>query len=649
MSHDNSMSVRYGRRVAALGLALLIVHYCRSTPVKTAGEDGSNSKDHHALTADDLATFLDGVVPLQLRREDIAGAVIAVVKDGKVLFARGYGYADVAAKKPVTAGDTLFRLASISKLFSSTAAMQLVEEGKLALDEDVNQYLDFKIPETFPQPITLRNLLTHTAGFEETIRGNRVPDGEPLLPLKEFLPQQLPPRIYPPGTTPAYSNYGNSLVGYIVERATGQLFDDYADEHIFKPLGMQHTTYAQPLPEALKPMMSNGYMNGSDPPDPFEIVQTFPGGGLSSTAEDMARFMIAHLQEGRLGEGHILKPDTARLMHSRQRELKPSMNSSALGFAEQSRNGYRVIGHGGDLRAFHSQLSIVPELGLGFFISQNSRGREGAGNLRSLVWRSIFDRYFPRVTPLDAPTEALSNSSEFLGLYKSTRRFDHSIYKLWMLNSQITVTAQADGAITCSLIGEYGQNKPLREIGPLVYCEEKGQDCIGFRRDDAGRVQLVGGFPHIVFQMVPWYERRPLTLTVVVASATIFGLTLLIWPIAALIRRHYGRKLNLTRTQRRLRVIVMIVCALDLGFVAAGRALFVKLPDPAIETWIHLIQIIGLIGAAGGLVVIYYAARCLADRHSLLLTKLHSIAVASACLALFGFALIWNLFDFAIS
>jgi CubicO group peptidase (beta-lactamase class C family) len=650
MPHRNSMSFRFGRRVAVLGLALLIFLSGRATPGEPDGSKPSSASIiQHALTVEDLATFLDGVVPLQLRREDIAGAVISVVKDGKVLFARGYGYADVAARKPVSADGTLFRVASISKLFACTSVMQLVERGELALDADINQYLDFRIPETFPQPITLRNLMTHTAGFQETIRGNRIPDGGRLLPLKEFLPANLPPRIYPPGTTPAYSNYGNTLAGHIVERVSGQSFEDYVDEHIFRPLGMQHSTYTQPLPEPLKPMMSNGYLNGSDPPDPFEVVQTFPGGGLSATAEDMARFMIAHLQEGRLGKERILTAETARLMHSRQLELVPSMNGSAIGFAEQARNGYRVIGHGGDLRAFHSQLFLVPELGLGFFISQNSRGREGPGNLRTLVWRSFFDRYFPRVAPLnDPPANPSSDPREFSGFYKGTRCFDFSIFKLWSLMGQVTVTAKADGTITSSLIGEYGQHKPLRETEPMVYCEEKGQDCIAFRRDEAGYLQLVADFPHVVFQRVPWYEKRPLNLTVVVASATIFGLTLVLWPLGALIRRHYGRRLHLTRERRRLRLIVMIVCALDLAFIVAGRELFQKLPDISIEPWVHLIQIIGIVGAAGGLVAIYHAARCLTDRRGWLLTKLHAIAVAVACLGLLGFSLIWNLFDFSL-
>src|SRR6185369_14127149 len=124
----------------------------------------------HEMTAADVEAFLDGLVPLQIQRDDIAGATIAVVKDGKLLFTKGYGYADVEKKIPVSAQNTLFRPGSISKLFTWTAIMQLYEQGKLDLDRNVNDYLDFKIPDAFGKPITLKNIMTHTPGFEEQVK-----------------------------------------------------------------------------------------------------------------------------------------------------------------------------------------------------------------------------------------------------------------------------------------------------------------------------------------------------------------------------------------------------------------------------------------------------------------------------------------------
>src|SRR5581483_10763526 len=261
----------------------------------------------HEMTPDDVSAFLDGLMPQQLAKDDIAGAVISVVKDGKVIFAKGYGYSDVAKKTPVTPDNTLFRPGSISKLFTWTAVMQLVEQGKLDLDHDVNDYLDFKIPAKFGKPITLRNIMTHTPGFEETVQELFVRDAKDLTPLGEYLKRHLPTRIYPPGTTPAYSNYATAMAGYIVQRVSGQDYYDYIDENILKPLNMAHSTFRQPLPDPLKAMMSNGYQVASQPPKPFEFVEAAPAGSSSVTAMDMTHFMMAHLQNGKYEGAQILK------------------------------------------------------------------------------------------------------------------------------------------------------------------------------------------------------------------------------------------------------------------------------------------------------------------------------------------------------
>ncbi|HJX85774.1 MAG TPA: serine hydrolase domain-containing protein, partial [Candidatus Angelobacter sp.] len=322
-------------------------------PEHAANGEPKSKEPPHELTPADLAAFLDGFMPIQLEREDIAGAVVLVVKDGKVIFAKGYGYKDAAKKTPVTVDSTLFRPGSISKLFTWTAVMQLVEQGKLDLDRDVNDYLDFKIPATFPQPITLRHIMTHTAGFEETIKEMFVPEGSPMPPLKDYLPHHMPKRIFPPGTTPAYSNYATSIAGYIVERVSGKPFTEYVADNIFHPLGMTHSTFVQPLPPELKPLMSNGYKLGSKETYGFEMLSAVPAGGLSITAADISHFMIAHLQEGQFEGAQILRPETARLMHTRQSGWNPAMNGMCLGFYEESRNGHRIFGHGGDTIYFH--------------------------------------------------------------------------------------------------------------------------------------------------------------------------------------------------------------------------------------------------------------------------------------------------------
>src|SRR2546426_5735273 len=346
------------------------------------------------LTKADFDTFLDALIPSQLQNRDIAGAVVSVVKDGQVLFAKGYGYADFAAKKPVLADQTLFRPGSISKLFTATAVMQLVEQGKLDLDRDVNEYLDFAIPKTYPEPVTLRRLLTHTAGFEETLKNLFVAHESDLKPLRTYLVNQMPQRIFPTGKVVSYSNYGFTVAGYIVEHVSGEKFERYIDNHILKPLRMTNSTFDQPLPVALTPQMSQGYLTAAKKPRDFEFVQASPAGALSTTAADMTRFILAFLQHGAVDGAAILKPETVRQMETRQFELHPMLNGLGLTFMEYSMNGQRIIGHGGDTIYFHSDMVIVPEAHIGYFISYNSAGKNVGGG-RGEVLRAFANRYFP--------------------------------------------------------------------------------------------------------------------------------------------------------------------------------------------------------------------------------------------------------------
>jgi CubicO group peptidase (beta-lactamase class C family) len=221
------------------------------------------------------------------------GAVVVVVKRDAEVFARGYGFADISARRPFTADATLVRPGSISKLFTGIAVMQLVDAGKLDLDRDVNGYIDFVI--STPEggvPVTLRRLLTHRAGFEEHIKGlfsnNRDPE-----PLGRWLAEGLPQRLFPKGDVEAYSNYGFALAGYIVERLSGEPFADYMQRHILDPLGMRHSTFRQPLPDDLAPLIAKGYRRSDAPPLKFFETIVAPAGGLSATGTDMGRFIRA--------------------------------------------------------------------------------------------------------------------------------------------------------------------------------------------------------------------------------------------------------------------------------------------------------------------------------------------------------------------
>ena len=608
------------------------------------------------LTASDVGAFLDGFLPMQLEREDIAGAVVVIVKDGQILFAKGYGFSDSAKRKPVSVENTLFRPGSISKLFTWTSVMQLVEQGKLDLDRDINSYLDFTIPTTYVKPITLRNTMTHTSGFAETVKDLATSSAATMPPLNLYLKDHIPERIFPPGTTPAYSNYATALAGYVVSRVSGMPFEKYVDVNIFQPLGMSHSSFAQPLPKNLAPMISNGYKRGSDDPKAFEYITVSPAGSLCTSGADMSRFMIAHLQDGHFQDHQILRPETARMMHARQFGLDESLPGMALGFYEESRNGLRIIGHGGDTVYFHSDLHLIPEKNLGFFISYNSAGR-GEISARDAVWEKFLGRYFP-YTPPDVPKNvaSLKSAKEVSGYYLISRRSDGNIlHLLWRL-LETHVTATKDGTIQISeFLNFNGKPKHWREIKPLVFQEVNGSELIVFHRGDNGKLRLLIRYPFMVMDKASWYENSLFLQILTIFSLSILAVTLVLWPVTGAIRKHYGTSLPLNPSEKRLRLITRLVCLIDLSFVMAFGVFLAKTEDDLsafstkTEIWIHLFQLIGAIGVLGTLFAVLSAYRFWSSRTFGIWTKLLHTLIALACVGFVWIVLEGHLLNFHLN
>jgi CubicO group peptidase (beta-lactamase class C family) len=646
--------------ISALFLTSLVVGQVPTPPAFTKKETSESpappaaSSNKHETTATDVETFLDGIVPLQLGHSDIAGATVSVVKDGKLLFAKGYGYADVQKKQPVSPQDTLFRPGSISKLFTWTSVMQLFEQGKLDLDRDVNEYLDFKIPDAFGKPITLKHIMTHTPGFEEQVKD--LFSHTPVSPnLGEYLKTHIPGRIYPPGTVPAYSNYATALAGYIVQRVSGRPFEDYVEENILKPLNMTHSTFKQPLPTGLAPSMSNGYRLGSDQPGEFEIINAFPAGSLSSSATDMAQFMIAHLQDGKLGEAQILKPETARLMHSRLFALDDAANAMCYGFYEETSNGQRIIGHGGDTIFFHSDLHLILDQKIGFFVSYNSAGKPaGLGDSpRISLWQAFLDRYYPYAPQFQPVPGAKEAPKAVSGTYTLSRRGETSFIRLASLLGQITVTPAGDDDIEVSLLtGANGKPKRWQAVSPTTFVERDGQDKLIFKPDQNGKMQMILPYPFFIGQSVGTLENGKLLLWVLVVSLLIMLATLVLWPIAWAVRWHYGHKLDLTFGERLLRFGVRIVFFLDLVFVAAFLILLtygmshLEILGSQGGQWCYLVQAIGVIGAIGTIVALLNAVFSLKSKRRRIWGKLASMVMLIACLGLLWFSFAGNLLHF---
>jgi CubicO group peptidase (beta-lactamase class C family) len=615
-----------------LGLILLLCPFGLRAETPSTGA---------ALTAPDVEAFLEGLLPNQLAREDIAGAVVVVVKDGKVLFGKGYGFADVEKRTPVSLDDTLFRPGSTSKLFTWTAVMQLVEQGKLDLDRDINTYLDFKVPEAFGKPITLRDVMTHTPGYEDYVKELFVTDPSKMQPLGAHVATHQPQRIFPPGTTGAYSNYATAVAGYIVERVSGKPFAEYIEENVTGPLGMKHATFRQPLPKDLEPLMSKGYKLGSGKAQKYEYVIPSPAGAMAASGGAMAHFMIAHLQEGRYEGVQILRPETARLMHARQRGKSPTMNAMCLGFYEETRNGHRIISHGGDTEWFHSDLHLMPDAGLGFFVSYNSAGK-GEISGRTQLWESFLDRYYPYVPPATpAVTVSDADLKALTGSYLSSRRSETTFLRLLYLLSENKVSAGPNHTIEVDAFKAFnGQPLRFEPVGPMAFREVHGHGRIEFQKAPSGRMELVTAYPFFVFEKPTVLRDRAILLPVAIGSLVVLVLTLLFWPIGGIVRRHYGRKLELPDGERRMRRWTRFIVVLDLVLVATyativlGGLSNIDLFGPKLDPWLRVMQGLALLSLVGAVVALWDGLRAWVSRSRGVWSKLGETLIMLACLGI---------------
>ncbi|XHS78273.1 serine hydrolase domain-containing protein [Burkholderiaceae bacterium UC74_6] len=605
----------------------------------SAAEPAKPAKE---LNATDAEAWLDGLMPSALRMAGTPGAVVVIVKDGQPLLQKGYGFSDWEKSAPVDPERTLFRPGSVSKLFTWTAVMQLVEQGKLNLDADLNQYLDFKIPAyKTGKALTLRHVMTHTTGFEEVARDlltydTAAPD------LGGVLKRYIPPYLYEPGSMPGYSNYATSLAGYIVQRVSGQPFDDYIEQHVFAPLGMKNSSFRQPLPKGLAEQMSRGYKSSEDKPLGFEVISMPPAGSLSSTGADMGRFMLGYLAKGKLGDQQFLKAETVQQMHTTLTKPLPDLLGIGLGFYQQDINGHRVVGHGGDTVLFHTDLLLFPDDNLGIYVSVNSPG-EGSGHgqgkwLRDRVFESFAERYLPdqRAAGKSEVDEATAkqHAAMMAGAYRTTRREDSTFLSLLALLSPLRVQAMEDGRVSIDLAGS---RSVFREVKPFFWQEEHGHRRLQAKVEN-GRVVHFGLEPYVfafIFEPVPAMASTP-ALIALCGALVVVVLTVLLWPVAAVLRRRHGVEAKPARPVTLIRVagVLALVAIAMWGVVVAGLD---DLKDTG--TSLPLAQLLTAVAFIGGLLAALWNAKAVLPKAN---TASRSLAIvwllAFAVLVVLGFA-----------
>ena len=625
----------------------------RTPPVANTATAASASGGK-TLTAADADAWLDGFMPYALGASGIPGAVVVIVKDGQVVTERGFGYADLARHKPVDPKLTLFRQGSVSKLFTWTAVMQLVEAGKLNLDADINQYLDFKIPAREGKPITMRNLMQHTAGFEEQAKGTISTD--PKAPgMEALIKQWVPTRVFAPGSTPAYSNYGASLAGYIVQRVSGESFDDYIDKHIFAPLQMSHSSFRQPLPRNLAPLMSQGYKYGSEKPQPFEIIGPAPAGALASTGDDMSHFMIAHLQGGEYEGQRILSAKTAQQMHNSPLTVLPPLNRMELGFFETNINGHEVIAHLGDTALFHTSLHLFLKEGVGFYVSFNSAGKAGAaGGLRGSLFQDFADRYFPASTPdthrVDAATAA-KHARMLLGHWDNSRTSRSNFLAALNLFGQVDVSLDAKGGLVLPFNDLDGM--PLRwvETEPFVWHAVNSHERLAAKVVDgkAVRFSIDEVSPFMVFDRTPASQNGTWLLPLLYASAIALLLTALLWPVIAIVRRRYRTPLVLPPSAMRGYRLSKIGAVLIVVALAAWLLTFMSMLSNfdnfggGFDWVIHSVQVLGIIAFIGGWLAMLVNLRAVWSSPRRWPARVWSIVLVISGSAVLWFAVVFHL------
>ena len=609
----------------------------------------------HALDAADLSAWLDGRVPYALKTGDIAGLTLVVVKDGKVLLQKGYGYADMQARVKMDPDESLVRLGSTSKPFTWTAVMQLVQQGKIDLDRDVNDYIDFKISEKFGKPITMRDLMNHRAGFEEGLKDLLGYDPALSPTTERYLKDHPRPMLFPPGKVPGYSNYGVALAGYIVQRVSGEPFDAYIDRHIFQPLGMHHSTFTQPVPKNFPGFLSKGYSVASAPPSPFEMVITAPAGALTSTAADMARFMLAHLQQGSLDGRQILDPATTALMHTPTESADPGFGVMAHGLFYGMQNGRKVIGHGGDTIVYHTEMNLLPDEGVGIFFTYNSRGKEEAVYAaRKELFDGFMDRYFPAPPAAALPTlaSAQADAQRIAGRYEGSRRVEHGFLSVLYLMSQTVIVANPDGTI--SMPDVTGATATFREVGPQLWRKVDGEQLLALKQLDGVKTVLDSDNPISVLQEASFARSAPLNLSLLLFAVVVLAGTLLAWPLGGLLRRAERAVSSVSPGQKRLRRIQRIAVAVDVVYLFAWFLLIkpvlatdVGVYSYTIDWLVGLLEISGLLALAAAVAGVWVAWRMLRTDASRL-ARAWSVVVALALLAvvwlgIVGQLMTWNL------
>ncbi len=642
--------------MALVALPLMPVAFAQGVPTQGVQDLHAVSRNQGPTDPQELEVFMDAFLGEQMEALRIPGAVFVWVQNGEVFLAKGYGYADLENQKPVLPNETLFAVGSVAKVFTASAIMQLAERGLLELHEPVNDYLkDFQIGDKCSKPVTTAHLLTHTAGFDERLTGVYSRTPEELVPLQEYIAESLPPCVRPPGQEMSYCNHCYGLAGYLVEEVSGIPFEQYVEDQIFKPLGMDHSSFRQPLPPELAARRATGYIFTPEI-EPVETLYSpvFPSGSLYATGEDMAQFMIAQLEGANGRDTPILEAGTVREMQRRQFAQHPRLEGWTYGFFEHLENGQRAIEKGGDIMGFSSMLFLLPEQQAGFFLAFNATVgvSQGFADPREELPGLILDRYFP-VAEESVLAHPSGEAKQLAGKYRWTRyahtTIDKALAPLSML--QWRVTTQGDGTLTLaapSLMG--GRRTRWAEVEPLLFRNLEGDGFLAIGQDEKGRIRhlYVTTLEEGVLEKVASYETEVIQLAVIGLLLLAF-LSVLVWPTHALLRRLRGQRGQASRLSMWSRVLAGLLSILNLIFLLGlgmGIVDSMKTMAPEMPAYFPALLIIPLVTAALAVAVLVLAVLAWRRHTWSFGGRMHYSLVILAGWLFLWFASYWNLLGF---
>lgn len=486
------------------------------------------------FSSDDLQDFLGSFMQNEMGALHVPGALVMIVSDGEILLSRGYGFSNLETREHVHPNKALLRMGSISKLLTTTAVLQLAEQGKLNLQEDVNRYLTtFQLDDPFPAPVRVFNLLTHTSGFDERNIGSAALEESGVIPLGKYLARRMPPVVRPPGDMISYSNHGFTLAGYLVELVSGVPFADYVHEHILKPLGMNRSGFN--LPQNVRKDVITGYLfeNKQHIAAPFDFFNDGPADAFITSAPDMARFMISNLQQGRFGNARILKPETVSEMEKLQYTHHPGMPGWCYGYWEMYRNGVRAIVHDGCVFGSTSRVLLVPEKNFGFLIVTNI-DVTNHGDLTSIITARLLDHCFPAEKRFRRPEptgDFEKRAHSYEGEYRHVCYASRTLEKLGLLMGfapEISVKASA-GVLTM-------EDREYVETEPFFFEQVTGRSFASFRTNQAGEMTNLF-IDTDAFERIRWYDTNRFQLTLAGTCLSFFAIVCIVSLIRLLRRR----------------------------------------------------------------------------------------------------------------